>query len=49
METTFKLQDFNGDLVVVGIGMDAERFEAIRAELPEDIRLRLIGWKKIGR
>lgn len=45
----FELKAYEDDLVLVGIGMDAERYEAIKAELPADIRGRIIGWKRLGR
>lgn len=49
MGTTYSLRDYDGDLVMVGPGMDAERYQVIKAGLPADVRERVIGWKRIGR
>ena len=45
--TPYRLDDFKGDLVMVGVGMDAERYIEIKATLPAETQENLIGWKKI--
>jgi len=43
------VEDFGGDLVVTGPDLDEGRYRAILAELPEETRARVIGWKKTKR
>jgi hypothetical protein len=42
-----ELRNFAGDLVVVGVNLDAERFNEIKAGLPSEMQDQLIGWKRV--
>ena len=44
-----RLENYGGDLVMVGVNLNAGKFEAIKGTLPVDIQSALIGWKRIGR
>lgn len=43
------LRDFDNDLLLVGIGLTANKYEEIKNTLSADVQGRLIGWKRIGR
>jgi len=44
----YKLQDFGGDLVMVGVNLNAEMYLEIKATLPVETQERLIGWKRVA-
>lgn len=41
------IQRYDGDLLLVGPGLDAARYLEIRQTLPPEILSRLIGWRRI--
>lgn len=41
----YELKAYDEDLIVIGPGMNAERYQAIKGTLPEEIQQRLIGWR----
>ena len=40
--------DYDGDLVIIGRELTAERYEQIVSEMPDDQRSRVIGWRRTG-
>ncbi len=45
----YKLEDHDGDLVMIGPDLNPFRFKEIKADLPPEDRAKLIGWKKVTR
>jgi len=41
------VQRYDGDLLLVGPGLDRRRYSEIRRTLPVEILSRLIGWRRI--
>lgn len=42
-----ELKNYDGELVLVGIDLNADRFKEIKAGLPSELQENLIGWRRV--
>lgn len=48
LPTGIELHNYGGDLVMCGKGLSAELYQEIKRGLPEDVEIRLIGFRITG-
>jgi hypothetical protein len=42
-----RLLDYDGDFLLIGVGLNAGRYQNIKAGLSVDIQARLVGWQTV--
>jgi hypothetical protein len=48
IDVQYHLAKYGEDLLMEGVGLDAGKYEAIKATLPADIQGKLFGWRNLA-